>query len=259
MAITSLGPPANATENLFGVLGMALLGCDVVSTDQVEVLPLLTRNIERNTSSIKQTNPDSATLGSIQVEELDWGNLDHIRAVDPPFDYIIGTDIVYAEHLLEPLLKTIFALSGPRTTLLVEETPTLFSKRVLFINLTMMLTVLSFQLGHEIRSTTLHDQMIRMWKSNFEVKTIPETKMDSKYRHPSIQLYMMGLKAQGGWREHKTGGEQSDECRAEEEEEANSSEVAHVEGNHKLTDWEARRMGSMAARLLRDMKITDGK
>ncbi|KAL5994596.1 hypothetical protein ACLOJK_024649 [Asimina triloba] len=82
-----------------------------------------------------------ATLGSIQVEELDWGNPDHIRAVDPPFDYIIGTDIVYAEHLLEPLLKTIFALSGPRTTLLVEETPTLFSKRVPFINLTMMLTV----------------------------------------------------------------------------------------------------------------------
>ncbi|XP_076957569.1 uncharacterized protein LOC143633105 [Bidens hawaiensis] len=30
--------------------GMALLGCDVVSTDQVEVLPLLMRNVERNTS-----------------------------------------------------------------------------------------------------------------------------------------------------------------------------------------------------------------
>lgn len=27
---------------------------------------------------------------------------------------------VYAEHLLEPLLRTIFALSGPRTTILVN-------------------------------------------------------------------------------------------------------------------------------------------
>lgn len=39
------------------LLGMALLGCDVISTDQVEVLPLLTRNVERNTSRIIQMNP----------------------------------------------------------------------------------------------------------------------------------------------------------------------------------------------------------
>lgn len=38
---------------------MALLGCNVVSTDQTEVLPLLMRNVERNTSRILQTNPDS--------------------------------------------------------------------------------------------------------------------------------------------------------------------------------------------------------
>jgi hypothetical protein len=34
------------------------------------------------------------SFGSIQVAELDWGNEDHIRAVGPPFDYIIGTDVV---------------------------------------------------------------------------------------------------------------------------------------------------------------------
>ncbi|KAI3735266.1 hypothetical protein L6452_14758 [Arctium lappa] len=44
------------------------------------------------------------SIGSITAAELSWGNEDHIRALDPPFDYIIGTDIVYAEHLLEPLL-----------------------------------------------------------------------------------------------------------------------------------------------------------
>lgn len=41
--------------------GMALLGCDVVSTDQTEVLPLLMRNAERNTSRILQTLPDPGT------------------------------------------------------------------------------------------------------------------------------------------------------------------------------------------------------
>jgi len=40
-------------------LGMALLGCDVTTTDQVEVLPLLMRNVERNRSWISQSNSDS--------------------------------------------------------------------------------------------------------------------------------------------------------------------------------------------------------
>ncbi|XP_020592262.1 protein N-lysine methyltransferase METTL21A isoform X2 [Phalaenopsis equestris] len=147
-------------------LGMALLGCDVVSTDQIEVLPLLMKNVERNTSWIMQAN-DSASFGSIEVAELNWGNEDHIKAVCPPFDYIIGTDIVYAEHLLEPLVQTILALSGPRTTIM---------------------------LGYEIRSTTVHEQMIQTWKENFIVKTVPKAKMDSKYQHPSIQLFIMELK-----------------------------------------------------------------
>ncbi|KAJ4725031.1 Protein N-lysine methyltransferase [Melia azedarach] len=123
--------------------GMALLGCNVVSTDQMEVLPLLKRNVEWNTSRISQMNPGLDSFGSIQVAELDWGNEDHIGSVAPPFDYIIGTDVVYGEHLLEPLMQTIFALSGPKTTIL---------------------------LGYEIRSTSLHEHMLQMWKSNFDVK-----------------------------------------------------------------------------------------
>ncbi|XP_058076608.1 uncharacterized protein LOC131225159 isoform X5 [Magnolia sinica] len=187
--------------------GLALLGCNLVSTDQIEVLPLLMRNIERNTSRIKQSNPNSALFGSIEVAELDWGNPDHIKAVGPPFDYIIGTDIVYAEHLLEPLLKTIVALSGPRTTVL----------------------------------------------------------MDSTYRHPSIQLFIMGFKAQVGCcaedmtqgQINERGGEE--ECGSGEEADSNVEEVfvEGTTGNHKLSsDWEARRYGSMAARLLRDVKTT---
>ncbi|KAJ6309626.1 hypothetical protein OIU76_014548 [Salix suchowensis] len=151
--------------------GMALLGCDVVATDQIEVLPLLMRNAERNTARIMQKDSNSDSFGSIQVAELDWGNKDHIRAVDPPFDYIIGTDVVYAEHLLDPLLQTMLALSGPKTTIL---------------------------LGYEIRSTNVHERMLDMWKKNFEVKTVPKAKMDCNYQHPSIQLYIMGMKPPAG-------------------------------------------------------------
>ncbi|XP_031286241.1 protein-lysine methyltransferase METTL21D isoform X1 [Pistacia vera] len=231
--------------------GMALLGCDVVATDQIEVLPLLKRNIERNTSRISQMNPGSDSFGSIQVAELDWGNDDHIRAVTPPFDYIIGTDVVYAEHLLEPLLQTIFALSGPKTTIL---------------------------LGYEIRSTSVHEQMLNMWKSNFDVKVVPKTKMHSEYQHPSIQLYIMGVKSAGGNSESAAQkiNQQIEVGTKETKHEDMIGESSNVVDkmvsfggenekdsvlvtklpNGKLSDWEVRRYGSMAARLLRDVKIT---
>lgn len=232
--------------------GMALLGCDVVSTDQTEVLPLLMRNVERNTSRIMQTISDPDSFGSIQAAELDWGNETHIKAVGPPFDYIIGTDVVYAEHLLEPLLQTIIALSGPKTTIL---------------------------LGHEIRSTNVHEKMLEMWKRNFEVKTVPKAKMDSTYQHPSIQLYIMGFKPQGSTSEIvRQMAQQQNEEVAERETKHGSDEdeskygfnqddptdnEGKVDDNlvvdlqkRKLSDWEARRCGAMAARLLRDVKIT---
>ncbi|KAK3031976.1 hypothetical protein RJ639_036911 [Escallonia herrerae] len=134
--------------------GMALLGCDVVSTDQTELLECF--------SYLSQFSPNHDcsdtmrivflldSLGSISVAELNWGDECHIKALEPPFDYIVGTDVasslklkeygnmtgnyntyigfglsadkapmVYAEHLLEPLLQTMLALSGPKATILV--------------------------------------------------------------------------------------------------------------------------------------------
>ncbi|KAL4611524.1 hypothetical protein ACB092_08G130100 [Castanea dentata] len=227
--------------------GMALLGCDVVATDQVEVLPLLMRNIERNTSRILQMNPGSDSFGSIQVAELDWGNDDHIRAVGPPFDYIIGTDVVYAERLLEPLLQTITALSGPKTTIL---------------------------LGYEIRSTNVHEQMLQMWRRNFDVKIVPQSKMHPTFQHPSIQLFIMGSKPPERNTENtdQGSGQESDKVETSmEENDGRSSEEKVTDSvgdlveegcelveklpNEKLNDFETRRCGSMAARLLRDVKI----
>ncbi|KAI9071860.1 hypothetical protein K1719_037882 [Acacia pycnantha] len=222
--------------------GMALLGCDVIVTDQKEVLPILKRNVERNISRVMQTNPDS--FGSIKVSELQWGDRDHIMAVDPPFDYIIGTDVVYVEHLLEPLLQTIVDLSGPRTTIL---------------------------LGCEIRSTIVHEQMLQMWKKTFDVKTVPKSKMDETFQHPSIQLFIMGSKPTTE-RLENTGlapAEKVDGVETSGEDKINDENVAEEKGsdfagekvettlpNTKLIDWEARRYGSMAARMLRDVKIT---
>lgn len=214
--------------------GMALLGCDVVSTDQVEVLPLLMRNVERNISRIMQMNPDADSIGSMTAAELSWGNTDHIMALDPPFDYIIGTDVVYAEHLLEPLLHTMLALSGPKTTILI---------------------------GYEMRSTNVHEQMIQLWKKHFEVKVVPKSKMDIKYQHPSIQLYIMTLKTPEGSANLDPLVENGTSTTEKTEDDASTTPEDEADNDlpkepQNLSDWEARRYGSMAARLLRDIKIT---
>nr|GMD71268.1 protein N-lysine methyltransferase METTL21A isoform X1 [Ipomoea batatas] len=230
-------------------------GCGVAGFDQTEVLPLLMRNVERNTSRVTQMNPDSDSFGSIKVAELNWGDEDQIKAVEPPFDYIIGTDVVYAEHLLEPLLQTILALSGPKTTIL---------------------------LGYEIRSTNVHEKMLELWKRNFEVKTVPKAKMDSNYQHPSIQLFIMSLKPSvesaesiayepaqkaklSGSRELKNGSDEEDDddnsSKADEDDLrvneviVDDKLVVDLE-NRKLSEWETRSYGAIAARLLRDIKIT---
>ncbi|KAL0928329.1 hypothetical protein M5K25_000204 [Dendrobium thyrsiflorum] len=177
-----------------------------------------------------------SSLGSIEVAELDWGNEDHIRAVCPPFDYIIGTDIVYAEHLLEPLVQTIMALSGPRTTIM---------------------------LGYEIRSTTVHEQMIQTWKDNFVMKTVPKAKMDIKYQHPSIQLFIMELKPplklEGNLQNTNAPLLNSGNHNCEIEDDLAEKEgvelIAPVE-DMKAGDWESRRHGALAARLLKDVKIS---
>ncbi|KAI7724923.1 hypothetical protein M8C21_012701 [Ambrosia artemisiifolia] len=141
-----------------------------------------------------------------------------------PFDYIIGTDVVYAEHLLEPLLHTMLALSGPKTTILI---------------------------GYEIRSTNVHEQMIQLWKTHFELKIVPKSKMDIKYRHPSIQLYIMTLKTPEGIPNPDPITENDATEKVEDE-----ADNELPEESRTLSDWEARRYGSMAARLLRDIKIS---
>lgn len=35
------------------------------------------------------------------------------------------------------------------------------------------------KLGYEIRSTNVHEQMLEMWKKNFEVKTVSKSKVHS--------------------------------------------------------------------------------
>jgi len=246
-------------------LGMALLGCDVVVTDQVEVLPILLRNVERNMVVAKSSAaeyPHLGPVGSIQVAELDWGNHLQAEVLEPPFDYIVGTDLVYKEHLLPPLLESILALSGPKTTLL---------------------------LGYEFRCSGVREQLRDLFSHHFEIKKIPHSKMDAKYQHPNIDLFIMRYKdssmisstqepvdlkenstsskcdesdSDSDYPTNKDGCETSCntlqskiDLQPNEVKEVSDTDLKEVSRESHVRDWEAGRLGSMAARLLKNVRI----
>ncbi|KAL4181215.1 hypothetical protein AMTRI_Chr12g236070 [Amborella trichopoda] len=124
---------------------------------------------------------------------------------------------VYAEHLLDPLVATLNALSEPKTTILVK--------------------------------------MMNMWKTNYEVKSIPK----SKYQHSSIQLFVMRLKmtlpqqvCKCAVAEIKHGDDENieiaedmvDYSHGDEEGFKERKEDPGLENQKHLNEWEARRYGS---------------
>lgn len=88
--------------------------------------------------------------------------------------------------------------------------------------------------------------------------------MDSKYQHPSIQLFIMGLKPPPVTADSAVSTEKQEKTdrgidhQVNETESSSSVDDLPLTGlpDGKLSEWDARRYGSMAARLLRDIKIT---
>ena len=100
-----------------GLLGMVLAaaGCDVVLSEH----PIALANLQSNVSACKPVSQRA------RVVQLDWTKQSHVQALvaaqrarDCPtcFDTIVGTDVVFSEHLVVPLLDTIHTLAGAKTT-----------------------------------------------------------------------------------------------------------------------------------------------
>ena len=84
---------------------MAVLEAAAVTlTDMAGNLPLLEKN--------KQLLEDDCKK-RITVKELMWGSC--VQNFDPPLDIIVATDVVYNHDVVQPLVDTLKALSGPHT------------------------------------------------------------------------------------------------------------------------------------------------
>lgn len=97
-----------------GLLGIACahLGASVTLTDKECVLPLTRKNVDCNPV------PPGRTIGAVQVRELAWGS-----DVQEPwcgcFDLVLGSDLTYFEHLLEPLLVSVLQVATEGTEVLL--------------------------------------------------------------------------------------------------------------------------------------------
>ncbi|EGC32664.1 hypothetical protein DICPUDRAFT_155371 [Dictyostelium purpureum] len=85
-----------------GLLGvvLSLLGADIIITEQKSMHGILEYNVKKNCKDLSKT----------KVQELWWG--DNILDFKPPFDMIVGSDLIYEDHCIDLLLKSLMDLSS---------------------------------------------------------------------------------------------------------------------------------------------------
>lgn len=85
-------------------MGLMLLGLsDIILTDISPVLPALKHNVKRNRDKFAR---------SPKYQQLYWNNVEQIRKVAPPFDFVVATDVVYMEDSALWLVDALDALVG---------------------------------------------------------------------------------------------------------------------------------------------------
>lgn len=94
---------------LVGIAAAAALGADVTVTDLPLVLPNLHFNADANAAIL------GATKGAVRVAALRWGEVEDVELIGNDFDLVLASDVVYYDHLFDPLLQTLKLLfdGGP--------------------------------------------------------------------------------------------------------------------------------------------------
>lgn len=140
-------------------MGLYLLGLnDVVLTDIAPVMPALKHNLKRN----------KPVLGRmLKMAQLYWTNVDQINALNPPFDFVIATDVVYIEETVGPLLDAMQALVGQNGVVL---------------------------LGYQLRSPEADRLFWEMCPRVFNVEKVPHEHLHCEYAYEEADVYVLRKK-----------------------------------------------------------------
>ncbi|KAL7141782.1 hypothetical protein ABFS83_08G076700 [Erythranthe nasuta] len=102
---------------IVGIAAAALLGAKVTATDLPHALPNLQFNVAANAGIFEPHG------GAVEVAALQWGEKKDMEAIGgrDQYDLILGSDVVYHDHLYEPLLETLkfFLLESDRKMVFV--------------------------------------------------------------------------------------------------------------------------------------------
>ncbi|ESQ45443.1 hypothetical protein EUTSA_v10010630mg [Eutrema salsugineum] len=86
---------------IVGIAAAATLGANVTLTDLPNVIENLRFNADANAEVVARSG------GKIHVAALRWGEDGDVEVLGQSVDLILASDVVYHEHLYEPLLKTL--------------------------------------------------------------------------------------------------------------------------------------------------------
>ncbi|KAI3785288.1 hypothetical protein L1987_44404 [Smallanthus sonchifolius] len=84
-----------------GIAASAILGADVTLTDLPHVLPNLVFNADAISTVVAPRG------GQVHVAALSWGKIEEMETIGRDYDLIIGSDVVYHDHLYDPLIQTL--------------------------------------------------------------------------------------------------------------------------------------------------------
>lgn len=105
--LSSLKPsPLNILElgsgtGIVGIAAAITLSANVTVTDLPHVLDNLNFNAQTNAEVVERFG------GKVHVAPLRWGEADDVETLGRNVDLILASDVVYHDHLYEPLLKTL--------------------------------------------------------------------------------------------------------------------------------------------------------
>lgn len=162
-----------------GLVGIALglQGASVTITDLGEVLPSLQMNVDANKTEGHELD--------VKVAELRWGEDIGIVVRDGPFDLIVASDVIWLDHLLQPLVDTFTRLmtyqrnSGDGHHTSADDCQRRRREIIL---------------AHETRSLQVEQKFFRlMADAGFVVQQVSYDDMHPSYRAKDIAIYRIRL------------------------------------------------------------------
>ena len=160
----TVSPSLRHHHLLLLLLLQARLGADVTATDLPTIVPDLLANLRNNVNAATM-GEDITQCGPFRTAPLDW--TDHSSSpVFPsaPFDLVVGTDCVYAAHLVEPLFHTILAAANQTSTVI---------------------------LCHEKRDITVHESFLKRFKSAFTLRPVKLKDQDPQFSHVDNEIWIL--------------------------------------------------------------------